>query len=127
MGRGKIRRIAKKEVSELSDRDIMLEGFSDRENLLSALSSHYKNIQDEDEIFLIEFELEKPSLSFFKKVFSKIAELALDKGLKVSQSDKKLLEYFLKSYKKDKIILSTDLRDIIRKIYVKLRSESFSS
>jgi len=127
IGLGKIRRVIRKKVSELSDRDVILEGFSDRENFLSALSSHYKNIQDEDEIFLIEFELEKPSLSFSKKVFSKIAELALDKGFRISQSDKKLLEYFLKSSKKDKIILSTDLREIIRKIYVKLRSESFSS
>jgi len=127
IGWGKVKRIVRKKVSELSDRDIMLEGFSDRGNLLSVLSSHYKGIQDEDEIFLIEFELEKPSISFSKEVFSKIAKLALDRDLKLSQSDKKLLEYFLKTSKKDKIILSTDLRDVIRKIYVKLRSEEFSS
>jgi len=127
IGWGKIRRIAKKKVSELNDRDVMLEGFSRREHLLATLSTHYKGIQEGDEVVVIEFELERPSISFSKEVFSKIAKLALDKNLKLSQSDQKLLEYFLRTPKKDKIILSTDLRDIIRMVYVKLRSEDFSS
>ena len=127
IGWGKIRRIAKKKVSELSDRDVMLEGFSRREYLLATLSTHYKGIQEGDEVVVIEFELERPSISFSKEVFSKIAKLALDKNLKLSQSDQKLLEYFLRTPKKDKIILSTDLRDIIRMVYVKLRSEDSSS
>ncbi|MHA1582987.1 MAG: ASCH domain-containing protein [Candidatus Baldrarchaeia archaeon] len=123
IGWGKIRKIVKKKVSELSDRDVMLEGFSQRECLLAALSTHYKGIQEGDEVVVIEFELERPSISFSKEVFSKIAKLALDKNLELSQSDQKLLEYFLRTPKKDKIILSTDLRNIIRKIYIKFKSD----
>jgi len=127
IGRGKIKRIVKKKVSELNDHDVTLEGFSRRENLLATLSTHYKDIKEGDEIFVIEFELERPSISFSKEAVSKIAKLALDKKLKLPQEDLKLLEYFLKSSKKDKIILSTDLRSIIRKVYVKLRSETSPS
>jgi len=59
IGRAVIKRVIKKRLSELSDEELRMDGYSSREHLLRDLSRIYgrKVIESDPEVYIIEFEL----------------------------------------------------------------------
>lgn len=136
LGLARIKRVERKKVMELTEEDAKLDGFGDREELVNALSKHYKNISFEDEITLIEFEivrkLKKPILSadfpYEGNLPLEIAEKAL-KYLDLSEEDEKLIRLFLRegslrkaAYKLGGLNERYKIRNVLRKAYKELKA-----
>jgi hypothetical protein len=104
IGKAVIERIESKTVGELTDEDAFLDGFSSREELIRALKSHYKYVNDDSTAHVIVFRLverfEKPVMSsdyaYEGNLPVEIAEKALE-HLDLSEEDRKLLELFLRA------------------------------
>ncbi|AEK73838.1 hypothetical protein GQS_09720 [Thermococcus sp. 4557] len=104
IGKAVIERVESKTVGELTDEDAFLDGFSSREELIRALKSHYKYVNDDSTAHVIVFRLverfEKPVMSsdyaYEGNLPLEIAEKAL-KHLDLSDEDRKLLELFLQA------------------------------
>ncbi|QDA31860.1 ASCH domain-containing protein [Thermococcus indicus] len=104
IGKAVIERVESKTVGELTDEDALLDGFSSREELIRALKSHYKHVDDDSIAHVIVFRLverfEKPVMSsdyaYEGNLPVEIAEKAL-KHLDLSDEDRELLELFLQA------------------------------
>ncbi|NJE29651.1 ASCH domain-containing protein [Thermococcus sp. 18S1] len=104
IGKAVIERVESKTVGELTDEDAFLDGFSSREELIRALKSHYKYVNDDSIAHVIVFRLverfEKPVMSsdyaYEGNLPLEIAEKALE-HLDLSDEDRKLLELFLQA------------------------------
>jgi hypothetical protein len=104
IGRAVIEKIESKTVEELTDEDAFLDGFSSREELITALKTHYKEVSLDSPAHVIRFRLverfERPPTSsdyaYEGNNPLEIAEKAL-KYLDLSEGDRKLIELFLRS------------------------------
>jgi len=137
LGKAKVKRAVVKRVAELTDEDARLDGFKNREELIRALKSHYKNLRSEDEITLIEFELteklDKPVLSadfpYEGNSPIEIAEKAL-KHLNLDSEEVALLKLFLRegslrkaAYKLGGLNKRYKIREVLRKAYEELKGK----
>ncbi|MCD6372924.1 MAG: ASCH domain-containing protein [Thermococcus sp.] len=99
-----IERVDSKPVGELTDEDAILDGFSNREELIKALKSHYKYLNEDSTAHTIAFRVverfENPVMSsdyaYEGNLPIEIAEKAL-KHLDLPEEDRKLLELFLRA------------------------------
>jgi len=104
IGRAVIESIESKLVGELTDEDAFLDGFSNREELINALKTHYKEVSPDSPAHVIRFRLvekfERPPTSsdyaYEGNTPLEIAENAL-KHLDLSEEDRRLLGLFLSS------------------------------
>ncbi|NJE10839.1 ASCH domain-containing protein [Thermococcus sp. MAR1] len=135
IGKAVIERIESKTVGELTDEDAFLDGFSGREELIRALKSHYRHVNDDSIAHVIVFRLverfEKPVMSsdyaYEGNLPVEIAEKAL-KYLDLSEEDRKLLELFLQAgslrkaaYRLGGMNKRYLIRDALRRAYEELK------
>ncbi|CAD5244784.1 ASCH domain-containing protein [Thermococcus camini] len=135
IGKAVIERIESKTVGELTDEDAFLDGFSSREELIKALKSHYRHVNDDSIAHVIVFRLverfEKPVMSsdyaYEGNLPVEIAEKAL-KYLDLSEGDRKLLELFLQAgslrkaaYRLGGMNKRYLIRDALRRAYEELK------
>ena len=57
---GKVKRVSTRKVATLTDDDAHREDFEDRDLLLAALSEHYPNLEDNDVVDVVTFQIVKP-------------------------------------------------------------------
>ncbi|ASJ13004.1 ASCH domain-containing protein [Thermococcus thioreducens] len=135
IARAVIERVDSKTVGELTDEDAFLDGFSSREELVMALKSHYKYVNDDSKAHIIIFRIverfEKPVMSsdyaYEGNLPVEIAEKAL-KYLNLSEEDRKLLELFLQAgslrkaaYRLGGMNKRYLIRDALRRAYEELK------
>ncbi len=97
-------KVEDKRVGELTDEDAILDGFPSREELINALKSHYRYVNDDSPAHVIVFRLverfDKPVMSsdyaYEGNLPLEIAEKAL-RYLDLPGEDRKLIELFLKT------------------------------
>ncbi|HIP74865.1 MAG TPA: ASCH domain-containing protein [Thermococcus paralvinellae] len=136
LGKGIIKRVETKKVSELTDEDARLDGFRDKEELAKALMEHYKHLTPNTSVTIIEFELtkvlDKPILSadfpYEGNNPIEIAEKALKYLDNLSFEEIALLNLFLKegslrkaSYKLGGLNKRYKIREVLRKAYEELK------
>jgi len=135
LGKAIIERVESKTVGELTDEDAFLDGFSSREELINALKTHYKHVNDDSPAHVIVFRLVE---RFDKPVMSsdyayegnnpiEIAEMAL-KYLDLPEEDRRLIELFLKTgslrkaaYRLGGMNKRYLIRDALRRAYEELK------
>ncbi|MGP3667725.1 MAG: ASCH domain-containing protein [Candidatus Bathyarchaeota archaeon] len=59
LGKARILRIIRKEISKLTDEDAEKDGFKDKKELLKALRKHYGKLPKATNIYIIEFVMEE--------------------------------------------------------------------
>ncbi|ASI99651.1 ASCH domain-containing protein [Thermococcus celer] len=104
LGRAVVEKVEDKRVGELTDEDAILDGFPSREELINALKSHYRYVNDDSPAHVIVFRLverfDKPVMSsdyaYEGNLPLEIAEKAL-RYLDLPGEDRKLIELFLKT------------------------------
>ena len=104
LGKAVIEGVETKTVGELTDEDAVLDGFSSREELINALKSHYRYVNDDSPAHVIAFRLverfERPVMSsdyaYEGNNPVEIAEMAL-RHLDLPEEDRGLIELFLKA------------------------------
>ncbi|WP_461865382.1 ASCH domain-containing protein [Thermococcus sp.] len=139
LGRALIKKVEEKSLSELTDEDAQKDGFKTRNELINALKKHYKNINPDTKVTVVEFELKE---RFDRQILSadfpyegnspiEIAEMAM-KHLDLSERDKKLIELFLKagslrkaSYKLGGLNKRYMIREALRRAYEELKARGF--
>jgi len=101
IAKARLKRITYKRISELTDDDAKIDGFSSRDELINALKEHYGDIKDDDYVTIIEFDI----IEFLNKTEEKtyyglnayeIAKLAL-KYLNLPEEERKILEALVKT------------------------------
>lgn len=101
IAKARLKRITYKCISELTDDDAKIDGFSSRDELINALKEHYGDIKDDDYVTIIEFDI----IEFLNKTEEKtyyglnayeIAKLAL-KYLNLPEEERKILEALVKT------------------------------
>ncbi|ASJ03044.1 ASCH domain-containing protein [Thermococcus profundus] len=137
IGKAVIERVESKTVAELTDEDAFLDGFSGREELVNALKSHYKYVNDDSPAHVVVFRLiekfEKPVTSsdyaYEGNLPLEIAENAL-KYLDLPEEDRKLIELFLKAgslrkaaYRLGGLNKRYLIRDALRRAYEALKAK----
>ncbi|WP_258083902.1 ASCH domain-containing protein [Thermococcus thermotolerans] len=130
-----IERVESKTVGGLTDEDAHLDGFSSREELIRALKSHYKYVNDDSKAHVIVFRIvekfDKPVMSsdyaYGGNLPVEIAEKALE-HLDLSDEDRELLELFLKAgslrkaaYRLGGMNKRYLIRDALRRAYEELK------
>ncbi|HDZ36636.1 MAG TPA: ASCH domain-containing protein [Thermococcus sp.] len=137
IGRAVIERVESKTVGELTDEDALLDGFSSRAELIRALKSHYKYVNDDSIAHIVAFRLverfDNPVTSsdyaYEGNLPVEIAEKAL-KYLDLPEEDRKLLELFLRAgslrkaaYKLGGLNKRYLIRDALRRVYGELKKK----
>ena len=135
LGKAVIERVESKTVGELTDEDAFLDGFSSKEELINALKTHYKYVNDDSPAHVIVFRLverfDKPIMSsdyaYEGNNPIEIAEMAL-KHLDLPEEDRKLVELFLKTgslrkaaYRLGGMNKRYLIRDALRRAYEELK------
>ncbi|MBO8175667.1 MAG: ASCH domain-containing protein [Thermococcus sp.] len=138
LGKGVVKRVETKKVSELTDEDARLDGFKNKEELLKALKEHYRRLTPETPATIIEFEitklLDKPILSadfpYEGNNPIEIAEKALKYLDNLSFEEIALLNLFLKegslrkaAYKLGGLNKRYKIREVLRKAYEELKKK----
>ena len=137
LGKAVIERVESKTVGELTDEDAFLDGFSSREELIKALKTHYKYVNDDSPAHVVVFHLVE---HFGRPVMSsdyayegnnpvEIAEMAL-KHLNLPEEDRKLIELFLRAgslrkaaYRLGGMNKRYLIRDALRRAYEELKKK----
>jgi len=135
IARAVVERVETKTVGELTDEDALLDGFSGKEELIRALKSHYRYVNDDSTAHVVVFRIverfEKPVMSsdyaYEGNLPVEIAEKAL-KHLELSDEDRKLLELFLRAgslrkaaYRLGGMNKRYLIRDALRRAYEELK------
>ncbi len=135
IGKAVIEKIDSKTLKELTDEEAFLDGFSSREELMKALKSHYRYVNDDSTAHVIVFRLverfENPVMSsdyaYEGNLPVEIAEKAL-KYLDLTEKDRELIELFLKSGSLRKAARKLGspnkrylIRDALRRAYKELK------
>ena len=101
VAKARLKRVTYKKVSELTNDDAKMDGFSSREELINALREHYGDVKEDDYVTVIEFEI----IEFLNKTEEKtyfgldayeIAKIAL-KHLDLPEKERKILETLVKT------------------------------
>ncbi|WP_297417256.1 ASCH domain-containing protein [Thermococcus sp.] len=135
LGRAVVEMVETKTVGGLTGEDALLDGFSTRDELIQALKTHYKYVNDDSTAHVIVFRLverfDKPVMSsdyaYEGNKPVEIAEMALE-HLDLPEEDRKLIELFLKtgslrkaSYRLGGMNKRYMIRDALRKAYEELK------
>lgn len=136
LGKAIVKRVETRKVLELMDEDAKLDGFEDKEELISALKEHYKKVTPDTPATVIEFEIVKildapiPSADFPYEGNNpiEIAEKALKHLNSLSFEEIALLKLFLKegslrkaAYKLGGLDRRYRIREVLRKAYEELK------
>ena len=132
IGKAKISAVERKKISELTDEEARLDGFSSREDMLEEL----ERIGYGDEVYVIRFDFEpiesvNPHNTYYGDAdLVEVAEKSL-KHLDLEERDRKVLEIFLMygSIRKAARKLAGsrkrgEIRKILRKCYLMLKERS---
>ena len=128
IGKAKIKDVRIIRIKDVTNEIARKDGFSSKEELIEKLKEHYPHLKPDDPLTYIEFEFEPfenpiPSEDFawqgFEKDPIKLAKLALERDILLSEKEKELLKILIKegSIRKAALRLGgLKKREIFRKI-----------
>ncbi len=137
IARAVVERVESKRVDELSDEDALLDGFSNRKELIDALKRHYRDVDNDSQAHIVVFRVvkkfERPVMSsdytYEGNLPLEIAEKAL-KHLDLPDEDRKLIELFLQAgslrkaaYRLGGLNRRYMIRDALRRAYEELKAK----
>ena len=140
IGKAVVEKVESKTVKELTDEDAILDGFSNRGELIRALKEHYRYVTDDSPAHVVIFRLvekfEKPVMSsdyaYEGNLPGEIAEMAL-RHLDLSDEDRRLIELFLKTgslrkaaYKLGGLNKRYLIREALRRAYEELKKKGLT-